>query len=277
MYFTGKVCCARWRLLEAALARPEARMLPRAAPRPGPGACHPFSSLRCPRPSRHRACRGEGLKIGGSPEEGTQAFCGVLIPDNLRPLPGSKLHGVAPAIWSLLALLSSPPLLFTRGLIVGIEIERRQVIIIQGTRRTRRRVLPRAAVRLATATPTLTGTCACFPLLTITKAAARVLASHIIRINCPSQSCSTCRPRRRGCRSGLRTRVLICVVRRRSTLSRIACIRALGNVRLRRTVSLGSARFSLTCDMTQSCAHTLQVFLQTFHAWKAEAPHTPRQ
>ena len=47
---------------------PEARMLPRAAPRPGPGACHPRSSLRCPRPSRHRACRGEGLKIGGSPD-----------------------------------------------------------------------------------------------------------------------------------------------------------------------------------------------------------------
>ena len=60
--------CARWRLQEAALARPEARMLPRAAPRPGPGACHPRSSLRCPRPSRHRACRGEGLKIGGSPD-----------------------------------------------------------------------------------------------------------------------------------------------------------------------------------------------------------------
>jgi hypothetical protein len=33
---------------------------PRAVPRPGPGACHPRSS-------RHRACRGEGLKIRGSP------------------------------------------------------------------------------------------------------------------------------------------------------------------------------------------------------------------
>ena len=43
-------------------------MLPRAAPRPGPGACHPRSSLRCPCPSRHRACRGEGLKIGGAPD-----------------------------------------------------------------------------------------------------------------------------------------------------------------------------------------------------------------
>ena len=43
---------------QAALARPEARMLPRAAPRPGPGACHPArSSLRCPLPSHHRACR----------------------------------------------------------------------------------------------------------------------------------------------------------------------------------------------------------------------------
>ena len=33
---------------------------PRAVPRPGPGACHPRSS-------RHRACRGEGFKIRGSP------------------------------------------------------------------------------------------------------------------------------------------------------------------------------------------------------------------
>jgi len=53
--------CARWRLYEAALARPEARMLPWAAPRPGPGACPPRSSLRCPRASRHLACRGEAL------------------------------------------------------------------------------------------------------------------------------------------------------------------------------------------------------------------------
>ena len=53
--------CARWRQQEAALARPDARMLPRASPRPAAGACHPRFSLLCPRPSRHRACRGEGL------------------------------------------------------------------------------------------------------------------------------------------------------------------------------------------------------------------------
>jgi len=74
VHLAGKGCFqgssrsyARWRLQEAALARPEARMLPRAAPRPGPGACHPRSSLRCPLPSHHRACRGEGPKSGAHP------------------------------------------------------------------------------------------------------------------------------------------------------------------------------------------------------------------
>ena len=43
-------------------------MLPRAAPRPGPGACHPHFFLRCPRPSRHRASRGEGLTSQSRPD-----------------------------------------------------------------------------------------------------------------------------------------------------------------------------------------------------------------
>ena len=60
--------CARIGLQEQALARPEARMLPGAAPRPGPGACHPRISLRCPRPSRHRACSGQGLTNESRPD-----------------------------------------------------------------------------------------------------------------------------------------------------------------------------------------------------------------
>ena len=42
-------------------------MLPRAAPGPGPGACHPRSPLRCPGQSRHRDCRGESSNRGPSP------------------------------------------------------------------------------------------------------------------------------------------------------------------------------------------------------------------
>jgi hypothetical protein len=42
--------CTTWRQQEEVFARPEARMLPWAAPRPGPGAYHPRSSLRCPLP-----------------------------------------------------------------------------------------------------------------------------------------------------------------------------------------------------------------------------------
>ena len=45
-------------------------MLPRGPGCPeqtGPGACHPRSSLHCPRPSRHQARHGEGLKSKSRP------------------------------------------------------------------------------------------------------------------------------------------------------------------------------------------------------------------
>ena len=59
--------CRRRRLLAQRLACCQ----PRAAPRPGPGACHPRSSLRCPRPSRHQARHGEGPKSGAHPAHPT--------------------------------------------------------------------------------------------------------------------------------------------------------------------------------------------------------------
>jgi hypothetical protein len=50
-------------LQEPASAYPEARMLPRAAPRPRAGACTLESSLRCLRTSDHRVLRGGVLEI----------------------------------------------------------------------------------------------------------------------------------------------------------------------------------------------------------------------
>jgi hypothetical protein len=106
-------------LQEPASAYPEARMLPRAAPRPRAGACTLESSLRCLRTSDHRALPGG---VGNSRKSTSPRRCwtgasraGICLPRGAHAAPGCpeapsrRLHpGVLPPLPAHLGSSSSP-------------------------------------------------------------------------------------------------------------------------------------------------------------------------
>jgi hypothetical protein len=106
-------------LQEPASAYPEARMLPRAAPRPRAGACTLESSLRCLRTSDHRALPGG---VGNSRKSTSPRRCwtgasraGICLPRGAHAAPGCpeapsrRLHpGVLPPLPAHLRSSSSP-------------------------------------------------------------------------------------------------------------------------------------------------------------------------
>jgi hypothetical protein len=106
-------------LQEPASAYPEARMLPRAAPRPRAGACTLESSLRCLRTSDHRALRwgvGNSRKLKSPRRCWTGASrAGICLPRGAHAAPGCpeapsrRLHpGVLPPLPAHLRSSSSP-------------------------------------------------------------------------------------------------------------------------------------------------------------------------
>jgi hypothetical protein len=103
-------------LQEPASAYPEARMLPRAAPRPRAGACTLESSLRCLRTSDHRALPWDVKKSTSPRRCWTGASrAGICLPRDAHAAPGcfkapsTRLHpGVLPPLPAHLGSSSSP-------------------------------------------------------------------------------------------------------------------------------------------------------------------------
>jgi hypothetical protein len=106
-------------LQEPASAYPEARMLPRAAPRPRAGACTLESSLRCLRTSDHRVLRGLSKNRENRPPPRRcwtgASRAGICLPRDAHAAPGCpeapsrRLHpGVLPPLPAHLGSSSSP-------------------------------------------------------------------------------------------------------------------------------------------------------------------------